>query len=75
MVLGFRTNFRSTCPTMQALGRTSSKTCSSQLELQKEHSGGSLLQGDVAQSRANAFLSASFQGNTGWFLHLQHLDW
>lgn len=34
MVLGFRTNFKSTCPTMQAFGRTSSKTCSSQLELQ-----------------------------------------
>lgn len=35
---------------MQALGRTSSKTCSSQLELQKEHGRGSLLQRDEGQS-------------------------
>lgn len=33
MVLGFSTNFKSTCPTMQAFGRTNSMTCSSQLEL------------------------------------------
>lgn len=35
---------------MQAFGRTSSKTCSSQLELQKEHRRGSLLQKDEVQS-------------------------
>ena len=36
-MLAFRTNLKSTWPTMQALGNTSSNTCSSQLELQKEH--------------------------------------
>lgn len=50
MVLGLSTNFRSTCPTMQAFGRTSSKTCSSQLELQREHGRGSLLQKDEVES-------------------------
>lgn len=49
MVLGLRTNFRSTCPTMQAFGSTSSKTCSSQLELQKEHRRGSLLHKDEVE--------------------------
>lgn len=37
-MLAFRTNLKSTWPTMQALGSTSSNTCSSQLELHKGHS-------------------------------------
>lgn len=32
----FKTNLKSTCPTIQAFGRTSSKTCSSQLLLQRK---------------------------------------
>lgn len=46
-MLAFRTNLKSTWPTMQALGSTSSNTCSSQLELQKEHGSKNIYKLDI----------------------------